>query len=286
MALFAAMYKHAGEAIKNFLKDIKESTMKLIDEEFSKVTPFKKGEFVRKRNFKGEAAFEEEKASGAGQGKKGAAGGGGGLDDLLPRQDISKLLTAKLMPLFKDNDWKKRKEAADKVEEILKGANMRIQPNGLNEVMDNVKQRMTDPNKAVLKAYVQLICQIVEALGANAKQFSKKICPPMLQNLADKQSLVRADVVTAMDKWAEHCGPELIISIGGPMVTQDNPELRTEMLQWIIKNKDSIKNCAAEALKEMTKPLVECLSDKTPAIRNLTEEVILNVMPLTGYPAF
>jgi len=85
MALFAVMFKHAGEAIKNFLKDIKESTMKLIDEEFAKVTPFKKGEFVRKRNFKGEAAFEEEKTSGAGQGKKGAAGGGGGLDDLLPR---------------------------------------------------------------------------------------------------------------------------------------------------------------------------------------------------------
>ena len=124
MALFAAMYKHAGEAIKNFLKDIKESTMKLIDEEFAKVTPFKKGEFQRKRNFKGEAAFEEAAASGAG-GKKGA-GGGGGLDDLLPRQDISKQLTPKLMPLFKDNDWKKRKEAADKVEEMCKAAAMRI----------------------------------------------------------------------------------------------------------------------------------------------------------------
>jgi hypothetical protein len=30
MALFAVMYKHAGETIKNFLKDIKESTMKLV----------------------------------------------------------------------------------------------------------------------------------------------------------------------------------------------------------------------------------------------------------------
>jgi hypothetical protein len=123
MALFAMIYKHAGEAIKSFLKDIKESTMKLIDEELAKVTPYKKAEFVRKRNFKGEAAFDEAAAAGA---KKGAGGAGGGLDDLLPRQDISKLLTPKLMPLFKDNDWKKRKEASDKVEEILKGANMRI----------------------------------------------------------------------------------------------------------------------------------------------------------------
>lgn len=44
MALFAMMYKHVGEPIRNFLKDIKESTLKLIEDEFSKVTPLKKGE--------------------------------------------------------------------------------------------------------------------------------------------------------------------------------------------------------------------------------------------------
>jgi hypothetical protein len=46
MALFAIMYQHVGETIKNFLKDIKESTMKLVEEEFAKVTPYKKGEYV------------------------------------------------------------------------------------------------------------------------------------------------------------------------------------------------------------------------------------------------
>lgn len=46
---------------------------------------------------------------------------------------------------------------------------MRIQPLGLNEVMDNIKQRMVDPNKAVLKAYIQLIGILVEALGHGAK---------------------------------------------------------------------------------------------------------------------
>ena len=56
--------------------------------------------------------------------------------------------------MFKNNDWKVRKEAAEKVEEICKAANMRIKPDGLNELMDNMKQRMADPNKAVLKSYV------------------------------------------------------------------------------------------------------------------------------------
>jgi hypothetical protein len=31
-----------------------------------------------------------------------------------------------MIPMFKHNDWKVRKEAADKVEEILRAANMRI----------------------------------------------------------------------------------------------------------------------------------------------------------------
>jgi hypothetical protein len=43
------------------------------------------------------------------------------------------------MPMFKHADWKVRKEASEKVEEICRAANMRIQPVGLNELMDNVK---------------------------------------------------------------------------------------------------------------------------------------------------
>lgn len=85
MALFAIMYKHAGETIKNFLKDIKESTLKLIEDEFTKVTPLKRGEHEQKRRFRGEAAIQEAP-------KKGGAGGGlqALLDDALPRVDISK----------------------------------------------------------------------------------------------------------------------------------------------------------------------------------------------------
>lgn len=105
----------------------------------------------------------------------------------------------------------------------------------------------------------------------------------MLATLADKQSLVRADAIACMDKWAEHAGPEVIINNVGPMLTQENPELRTEALKWIIKNKDAIKT---SEVKEIVKALVSCLSDKTPAIRTMGEEVCVYVMPYTGYQAF
>ena len=116
MALFAMLYKHAGEAVRNFLKDIKESTLKLIEEEFSKITPLK--EHHSKRGLRGEAAAEVIVG-----GKKGVASL---LDDAMPREDISKHINSKLIPMFKNSEWKIRNEAAKKMDEILKNANMRI----------------------------------------------------------------------------------------------------------------------------------------------------------------
>jgi hypothetical protein len=58
------------------------------------------------------------------------------------------------------------------------------------------------------------------------------------------------------------------------------------MLGWINRNTESIKLVVPEALKECCKPLVECLTDKTPAIRAAAETLITSVMPLTGYAPF
>jgi hypothetical protein len=91
------------------------------------------------------------------------------LDDALPRQDISKQFTAKLKAMCSDNNWKARKEAAEKIEELCRAANMRIKADGLGEMMEEVKKRMVDANKAVLKSYIQLMGVLVEALGPAAK---------------------------------------------------------------------------------------------------------------------
>ena len=41
-----------------------------------------------------------------------------------------------------------------------------------------------------------------------------------------------------------------------PLLVQENPELRTEALTWILKNKESIK---LTEIKEFVKPIVACL---------------------------
>lgn len=93
----------------------------------------------------------------------------------------------------------------------------------------------------------------------------------MLATIADKQSLVRGDAIACMDKWAEHVGPEVIINNLTVQIALDNPESRTESLKWILKQKESIKS---SDYKELVKPLVASLADKTPTIRGLAEEVV------------
>lgn len=71
-----------------------------------------------------------------------------------------------------------------------------------------------------------------------------------------------------MDKWGTTVGAEVIINNVGPMVIQENPELRNEALTWILKNREAIKT---SEVKELVKPIVSCMIDKVPGIRNLAE---------------
>ena len=174
--------------------------MKLVEEEFKKVTPYKKGEFKSSKALKGDALDEV-----------GAAGSAPvNIMDSLPREDISKQLTGKLLAQFKDKDWKVRKEAAETVIEILKAAKMRIEPNGVGELMEALKGAMKEANKAVLKANISLLADLAEAMGAPIKTYTKKCFLPMLYNLSDKQSLVRDEVIGCMNKWAEAIGAETV----------------------------------------------------------------------------
>jgi cytoskeleton-associated protein 5 len=169
------------------------------------------------------------------------------------------------------------------VEAILREAKLRIEPNGLNDLMDAMKNGMKDPNKAVVKVFIALLGLLAEAIGAPIKQFTKKCFVPLLNNLSDKQSLVRADVIVAMNKWADAIGPEQVINQLCPLLLVENPETRTEGFKWISEHADAIPACDT---KEMVKPLVSCLTDKSKDIRTSAEDIISKVMPITGYQEF
>ncbi len=73
------------------------------------------------------------------------------------------------MEQFKNKDWKIRVKGGEDVEAILRDAKMRIEVNGLNELMDALKNGMKDSNKAVVKKYIQLLGTMAEAIGPDVK---------------------------------------------------------------------------------------------------------------------
>ena len=94
---------------------------------------------------------------------------------------------------------------------------------------------------------------------------------------------MRNDALACADKWADVIGPETVINYLIPLLAQENPEMRQEGMTWIKKHNDAISK---GDVKEFVKPLVACLSDKSPAIRQLAESIIEEVMPITGYQSF
>jgi len=184
------------------------------------------------------------------------------------------------MEQFKNKDWKIRKKAGDDVEAILREAKMRIETNGIADLMTELKNGMKDPNKAVVKVFINLLGLMADACGPAIKQYTKKCFVPMLNNITDKQTLVRNEVIQSMNKWKEAIGAENVINQLGPILETENPEARNEGLKWIMENQEAIPNCDTGTL---VKPLTLCLTDKSKATREQTEKVIMFVMPIMGH---
>lgn len=55
------------------------------------------------------------------------------------------------MKLFDEADWKQKVKGCEQVNAILREAQMRIQPDGIGELMDKLKNNYKASNKAVLK---------------------------------------------------------------------------------------------------------------------------------------
>lgn len=271
--MLSTLYKHLGESIRTFLKDIKDSTLAVINAEFDKITPLAKGQFQSKREIRNEEVKQEvEEAAGEDP------------LDCIPRQDVSKDFGGqKLISLINDDNWKKRKEAVDKMNAALEKANMRILPNGLSEVVGLLKVKMADSNKSVSKGFLEIVGKLAIALGPTAKQYAPMLIKPLFRCLSEKNTLYRNINLDSIDKWAQAIGAENLIGDMGKVIVKENPEIRSVLLDWILKNKDSISK---SDVSELPKPLVSCLQDKAPAIRSMAEKVIIEVIPLTGAAPF
>ena len=265
-ALTVKIYSYIGDNLLPLLGDIKEATLKALQEDFSKT------QIENSISFKSVRGEEELKSDATKL-----------LDDLIPRVNISSKITAQLLKDLSDSNWKTRKDSLESIEDLLDKSGKRILPTGLEDLFKSLKSKLEDSNKSIVRSTLTLLAKLAESLGAEASAYSRVVVPGLLASLADKQSLLRQDALATIDKWAAEAGAESIISCAATPLMQDNPELRTELLNWLLAHKESLGKCE---LKFMAPCILSCLQDRTANIRNAAELLYGEVVEHTGFDCF
>ncbi|KAL4477492.1 hypothetical protein ABPG74_002642 [Tetrahymena malaccensis] len=198
------------------------------------------------------------------------------------RMDISKELEKPLRKI-QEQKQQSKKEGLDILEVLLQQANYKISSNGISELVIALKKCLSESNKSLVRQFISFVAKFGEALGKEAKLFAKTLVPGIMQNLSDKQALVRTEAQNALEKWAELIGIEQIINFIPPFLGYESLEIKNELMNYIIKNSESYLK---SDLKSFTVPILQRLTDKTKEIRTLAEQILeitLQVFPISHF---
>ena len=137
-----------------------------------------------------------------------------------------------------DSNWKIRKDGAEALENCIQ--NKIIYSNNIGELVEILKNKLNDPNKNVLKAYISLSGKFAESCK-DFKLYGKMLIIPLLNNLSDKNNLIRNEVLNSIDKFAKILTNEFVINYSVPLLISDSNEIKVEILKWLVKNLQSFE---------------------------------------------
>ena len=245
------MYKFIGPELKLLIKNIKESTLKNIYKEMDKIDTSNKINNVNNNIIN----------------KK---------DNNKP-VNISDLISLKLLKEIDKGKWQEKKEGIDYIIKIIENANKKILPDGLKDLFELIKEKLSDANKNFVRIIIQLLSSLIISLGENIKVYSKEFTKPLLLNLSDKNQLLREDCVECINKLIDNQNFEIIANFLPQITYIENSDMRYEILNLLMSNINSLlkDNYSESFFKELTKSLISFLQDKNGKIKTKTETFII-----------
>ena len=273
--LICILYKYMGEDLKPLLKDIKESTLKLIEAELEKITIIEKKENdkkksskkIIKRNSKNEKILKKMNGENIQESTQ----------NLLTSdpQDVSKKINAHLKNLS-EGKWPEKKEAFENIENILSETNNRILPTGLNDIFLLIKSKLSDGNKNYVKMIISLLTKLIAALKKDFKSWSKMIALSLIPILSDKNQSIINECQLCFEAWINFVGIDSLVIHFPQFLKNDNVESRIEIMKFIKKyNNKFSKNLGENIFKELIDSLLICLQDRSNNVRNEAENIIM-----------
>ena len=67
--------------------------------------------------------------------------------------------------MFTETDWKLKVKGCEMVQTILRESQMRVMPDGIGDLMEQLKVNQKASNKAILKQVILLMGSMAEAVG-------------------------------------------------------------------------------------------------------------------------
>ena len=59
--------------------------------------------------------------------------------------------------------------------------------------------------------------------------------------------MLRTDALSTLEAWASVAGPEAVVAVAPSHLIQGNPELKGELLAWLVRNKEKLATGDAKA---------------------------------------
>ena len=274
--IIGLLYTFIGPDLKQLISGIKESTFKLIEKEIDKIK-YKKDNENKMTDSKIKDLIVKKNKSNNDK-----------LNNNNKRIDISKELTPKLLREINRGKWIEKKEGIEYIINVIDKTNNKISKNGLQELFELIKDKLNDGNQNFVKMILQLLNHLIISLEFQIKFFYNNLVYPLLVKLSDKNKLIRDECLSCIENWIKFQNFEIFaVHIPQLLVSNENLELRIELLNLLTKNKELIKNTYPKSFfKELTKALLTCLQDKNVKIRNITEDLIVsfsNFIPREKY---
>ena len=147
-----------------------------------------------------------------------------------------------------------------------------------------LKPRLTDLNKAVQAAALDIVSRIATAMNKPFEKYCRILVPPIAQAMTDRSAPVRAAAANTLTAIASACeGVDAMATSLGAALETPNPVSRASLLAWM----DSwIKEHGANPSTDLSSwagPLILCLDDKSSEVRKGAQIVLPTVINSIGY---
>ncbi|XP_070492118.1 protein mini spindles isoform X2 [Chironomus tepperi] len=207
--------------------------------------------------------------------------------DLIPRVDISPLITESLIAELSDKNWKTRNEGLIKLQAIIN--EHKLIKASLGELPPILAQRLVDSNAKIAQTAVEICTQLSTSIGPACKQHIRVLLPGVLRGLGDNKAYLRTACITCMNSWGDQCGYKEFFDgeMFADALKSGTPALKVEVWGWMAEKLPDIppKSINKEELISCLSYLYANIIDRNADVRKNANDCVLGFMMHLGYDA-